>query len=260
MENVLAELVAGALEDAAQRRDAVPLADLERDLDRVSSPRDALAFLQTRDRVHLIAEVKRASPSRGSLATIADPASLAAEYERGGASVISVLTEGRRFLGSLEDLTAVRARVSIPVLRKDFIADPYQVVEARVAGADLVLLIVAALEQQRLRELHELAEQLGMRVLVEAHDADELSRGIDAGARILGVNARDLRDFSLDRDRFGALVDRIPSGIVRVAESAVAGPADVRHYRDAGADAVLVGEALVTGSDPAAAVTRFIDS
>jgi len=148
----------------------------------------------------------------------------------------------------------------VPVLRKDFIADPYQVIEARASGADIVLLIVAALEQQQLVELHDLAEQLGMRVLVEAHSADEVARGLDAGARILGVNARDLTDFSLDRDLFGSLAGAIPDGVVRVAESAVAGPADVAHYRAAGADVVLVGEALVTGADPAAALASFIDA
>jgi indole-3-glycerol phosphate synthase len=259
MENVLQELLHGALEDAARRREARPYADVERDLDLVESPLDALAFLAPRDRVHVLAEVKRASPSRGALASIEDPASLAADYARGGASAISVLTEGRRFLGTLDDLSAVKARVDVPVLRKDFIGDPYQVVEARAAGADVVLLIVAALTQERLVELHGLAEQLGMRVLVEAHDADEISRGVDAGARILGVNARDLRDFTLDRDLFGSLVDRIPADVVKVAESAVSAPADVAHYRSAGADVVLVGEALVTGADPAATVASFID-
>ncbi|KQO65245.1 indole-3-glycerol phosphate synthase TrpC [Curtobacterium sp. Leaf261] len=255
---MLAGLVAGALEDAATRRADRPYGDVERDLDRVASPLDALEFLAPSERVRVIAEVKRASPSRGSMAPIEDPAALAAEYERGGASTISVLTEGRKFLGSLADLESVKARVRIPVLRKDFIADPYQVLEARASGADVVLLIVAALEQPQLVELHTLAEELGMRVLVEAHSADELARGVHAGARILGVNARDLTDFSLDRDLFGSIVDRIPDGVIRVAESAVAGPADVAHYRAAGADVVLVGEALVTGTDPAATVERFI--
>ncbi len=241
MANVLETLVAGALEDAAARRLDRPYADVERDLDRVASPLDALDFLAPGDRVKILAEVKRASPSRGSMAAIEDPAALAADYERGGASTISVLTEGRKFLGSLADLEAVKARVGVPVLRKDFIADPYQVIEARASGADVVLLIVAALDQARLVELHALAEELGMRVLVEAHSADEVARGLDAGARILGVNARDLTDFSLDRDLFGSLADRIPDGVVRVAESAVAGPADVAHYRSAGADVVLVG-------------------
>jgi indole-3-glycerol phosphate synthase len=257
--NLLQTLVAGALEDAAARRVDRPYGDVERELDRVASPLDALDFLAPGDRVKILAEVKRASPSRGPMATIEDPASLAADYERGGASAISVLTEGRKFLGSLADLEAVKARVSVPVLRKDFIADPYQVVEARAAGADIVLLIVAALDQRTLVELHTLAEELGMRVLVEAHSADEVARGVDAGARILGVNARDLTDFSLDRDLFGSLADRIPDGVVRVAESAVKTPADVAHYRSAGADVVLVGEALVTGADPAATLTSFID-
>ena len=257
--NLLQSLVAGALEDAAVRRLDRPYADVERDLDRVASPLDALQFLAPGDRVKVLAEVKRASPSRGSMAPIADPAALAAEYERGGASAISVLTEGRKFLGTLADLEAVKARVGIPVLRKDFIADPSQVVEARAAGADIVLLIVAALDQPTLVQLHGLAEELGMRVLVEAHSADEVSRGLDAGARILGVNARDLTDFSLDRDLFGSLADRIPDGVVRVAESAVKTPADVAHYRSAGADVVLVGEALVTGADPAATLASFID-
>jgi indole-3-glycerol phosphate synthase len=257
--NVLETLVAGALEDAAARRAERPASDVERAIDQVAPALDALDHLAPGDRVKVIAEVKRASPSRGAMATIADPAALAADYERGGASTISVLTEGRKFLGSLADLEAVKARVSVPVLRKDFIADPYQVLEARAAGADVVLLIVAALEQRQLVALHDLAEQLGMRVLVEAHSADELARGLDAGARVLGVNARDLTDFSLDRDLFGSLADRIPDGVVRVAESAVSGPADVAHYRAAGADVVLVGEALVTGSDPAATLASFID-
>jgi indole-3-glycerol phosphate synthase len=257
--NVLETLVAGALEDAAARRAERPAAAVERAIDQVAPALDALDHLAPGDRVKVIAEVKRASPSRGAMATIADPAALAADYERGGASTISVLTEGRKFLGSLADLEAVKARVSVPVLRKDFIADPYQVLEARAAGADVVLLIVAALEQRQLVALHDLAEQLGMRVLVEAHSADEVARGLDAGARVLGVNARDLTDFSLDRDLFGSLADRIPDGVVRVAESAVSGPADVAHYRAAGADVVLVGEALVTGADPAATLASFID-
>ncbi|MFZ7088660.1 indole-3-glycerol phosphate synthase TrpC [Curtobacterium sp. RRHDQ10] len=257
---MLDTLVAGAREDAAQRRLDRPTADVERDLDRVASPLDALTFLAPGDRVRVIAEVKRASPSRGALADIADPAALAADYERGGASTISVLTEGRRFLGSLADLESVKARVGVPVLRKDFITEPYQVLEARASGADVVLLIVAALDQSSLVALHDLAGQLGMRVLVEAHSADEIARALDAGARIVGVNARDLTDFSLDRDLFGALADRIPDGVVRVAESAVSGPPDVAHYRSAGADVVLVGEALVTGADPATTVAAFIDA
>lgn len=222
--------------------------------------RDALAALAPADRVKIIAEVKRASPSRGPLAEIADPASLAVSYQTGGASAISVLTESRRFGGSLADLTDVRAAVDVPVLRKDFIVEPYQVFEARAADADLVLLIVAALEQRELHELHTLILQLGMTPLVEAHSADEVERALDVGASIVGVNARDLSTFELDRDLFGSLAHSIPSGVIRVAESSVKDPADVAHYRAAGADVVLIGEALVTGDDPVATLESFLEA
>ena len=219
---------------------------------------DVVGALAPADRVKIIAEVKRASPSRGDLAAIPDPAHQARLYETGGASVISVLTEGRRFKGSLADLEAVKAAVSIPVLRKDFLATPYQVLEARAAGADLVLLIVAALDQPTLVELFSLTTQLGMTALVEAHSAEEVARAADVGAQLIGVNARDLSTFELDRDLFGRLVNGIPAGAVKIAESAVLAPADVAHYRAAGADAVLVGEALVTG-DPVATLRRFLN-
>ncbi len=209
--------------------------------------------------MRIIAEVKRASPSRGSLAAIADPAALASSYETGGASAISVLTEGRKFGGSLADLDAVRDAVSVPVLRKDFIADPYQVFEARAAGADIALLIVAALDQATLGSLYSLITELGMTALVEAHTADELERALEIGAGLVGVNARDLTTFELDQELFGTLAGRIPSGVIRVAESAVKTAADVAHYRRAGADVVLVGEALVTGGDPVQTLREFLD-
>jgi indole-3-glycerol phosphate synthase len=221
---------------------------------------DAVAALAPADRVKIIAEVKRASPSRGAMAEIADPAALAVSYQTGGASAISVLTEGRRFGGSLHDLTDVRTAVQVPVLRKDFIAEPYQVFEARAADADLVLLIVAALEQSTLQQLHALILELGMTPLVETHSADEVERALDVGAQVVGVNARDLSTFELDRDLFGSLADRIPSGVIRIAESAVKEPADVTHYRAAGADVVLIGEALVTGDDPVATLESFLEA
>jgi len=220
---------------------------------------DVVSVLAPADRVKIIAEVKRASPSRGALADIPDPAALAVAYETGGASAISVLTEGRKFGGSLADLEAVRAVVSIPVLRKDFIAEPYQVFEARAAGADLVLLIAAALDQQLMVELHELISELGMTALVETHNAVEVSRAVDLGAAVIGVNARDLSTFELDQDLFGSLADQIPSGVIRIAESAVKTAADVAHYRAAGADVVLIGEALVT-SDPVVTLREFLNS
>ncbi len=204
----------------------------------------------------VIAEVKRASPSRGDIASIADPAALARSYADSGASAISVLTEQRRFKGSLADLAAVRAAVDVPVLRKDFVSSPYQVLEARAVGADLVLLIVAALPDEALRPLLALVHDLRMTALVEAHDEGEVDRALAAGAHLLGVNARDLDTFELDRGLFGRVADRIPAGVVKVAESAVRTPEDVAAYRAAGADVVLVGEALVTG-DPAVLINAF---
>jgi indole-3-glycerol phosphate synthase len=254
---VLSDLVAGALADAAERRSSRPISSVEAAALERAPALDARAALAPASRVKIIAEVKRASPSRGALAEIRDPAALASSYEAGGASAISVLTEGRRFGGSLEDLEAVRAAVRVPVLRKDFITEPYQVFEARAAGADLVLLIVAALDQPTLVSLHALISELGMTPLVETHSADELERAVDLGAQVIGVNARNLSTFELDRDLFGSLAGRIPAGVIRVAESAVLSPADVAHYRAAGADVVLVGEALVTGDDPVATLQSF---
>lgn len=256
---VLADLTAGAVEDAARRAESRPLAAVERDALAQAPALDARAALAPADRVRIIAEVKRASPSRGRLAEIPDPALQASLYEQGGASVISVLTEERRFGGSLADLEAVTARVSIPVLRKDFIATPYQVLEARAAGASLALLIVAGLDRRTLGELYALILELGMTPLVETHSAEELEVAVDLGADLIGVNARDLRTLELDRDLFGRLVERIPESAVRIAESAVLTPADVAHYRAAGADAVLIGEALVTG-DPVATLGSFLEA
>jgi len=255
--SLLAELVEGAVEDARGREESRPLAEVERIALDQPPARDARAALAPEGRVKIIAEVKRASPSRGDLAAIPDPAHQARLYEEGGASAVSVLTEERRFKGSLADLEAVRAEVALPVLRKDFVANPYQVLEARAAGADLVLLIVAALEQPELVRLHDLVRQLGMTPLVEVHSEEEVARAADVGAEVIGVNARDLRDFSLDRDLFGRLAQTIPAGAIKVAESAVKEPADVTHYRAAGADVVLVGEALVTG-DPVANLRAFL--
>jgi indole-3-glycerol phosphate synthase len=257
---VLSDLVAGAVADASDRLAARGFDLVEADALARPAALDVLAALAPADGVKLIAEVKRASPSRGVLADITDPASLAVSYQTGGASAISVLTEQRRFLGSLADLEGVRAAVDVPVLRKDFITNAYQVLEARAAGADLVLLIVAALDQTALAELHALIGQLGMTALVETHSAEDVERALDVGASLVGVNARDLSTFELDRDLFGSLAGSIPSGVIRIAESAVTEPADVAHYRAAGADVVLVGEALVTGGDPVAMIESFLSA
>ncbi len=256
---MLADLTAGAVEDAEARAVDRPLAVVERAALAQAPALDALAALTPADRVKIIAEVKRASPSRGDLADIPDPAHQAALYEQGGASAISVLTEQRKFKGSLADLEAVKTRVSLPVLRKDFIATPYQVLEARASGADLVLLIVAALEQPLLRELHDLVLSLGMTPLVETHSLDEVRRAADIGAKLVGVNARNLSTFELDRDLFGSLAGELPADAVKIAESAVLTPADVAHYRSAGADVVLIGEALVT-NDPVTTLHAFLEA
>lgn len=257
LRGLLAELTGGSAEDAEARQAARPITDVERAALASAPPLDALAALAADPTtVKVIAEVKRASPSRGPIADIPDPAALAARYAAAGASTISVLTEQRRFAGSLADLEAVRAAVDVPVLRKDFVSLPYQVLEARAAGADLVLLIVAALTDDQLRPLLRLVRDLRMTALVETHDEREVDRALDAGARLLGVNARDLDTFELDRELFGRVAGRIPDGVVKVAESAVRTADDVAAYRAAGADVVLVGEALVTG-DPAVLIRQF---
>ncbi|HEX5861791.1 MAG TPA: indole-3-glycerol phosphate synthase TrpC, partial [Nocardioides sp.] len=204
--------------------------------------------------VSVIAEVKRRSPSKGELAEIAEPAALAEAYARGGAAAISVLTEERRFGGSLADLRAVRAAVDVPLLRKDFIVTPYQLLEARAAGADLALLIVAALDAATLRRLHDEASELGLTVLVEVHDEAETERAVDLGAELIGVNARNLRTLEVDPGTFGRLAPLVPEDRVLVAESGIAGPDDVARFVDQGARVVLVGEALVRHGDPEAAV------
>jgi indole-3-glycerol phosphate synthase len=254
---VLDDIVLGVRADLADRMDRIPLDDLKAAVDKRDGARDAHAALAAPG-VKVIAEVKRSSPSKGALAAIADPAGLASDYAAGGASVISVLTERRRFGGSLEDFDDVRAAVDTPLLRKDFVVTSYQVWESRAHGADVVLLIVAALDQPALVSLHERARSLGMTVLVEVHDETELARALDAGATVVGVNARDLRTLEVDRATFARIAPLIPSGVVRVAESGVRGPHDVLEYARHGADAVLVGESLVTGGDPRSAVADLV--
>lgn len=255
---MLADLTAGAKEDAARRKEVRPYALVEQEALERASAIDALEVLAPDERIKVIAEVKRASPSRGDLSEIPEPHTLAQQYESGGASAVSVLTEERKFKGSLEDLEAVRKAVSIPVLRKDFISEEYQLLEARAAGADIALLIVAALDQRTLERLFAFTRNLGMTALVEAHSDAEVDRAVDLGAQLIGVNARDLTTFELDRDLFGRVADGIPAGVIRVAESAVLDVADVQRYRDAGADVVLVGEALVTG-DPIATLNAYLN-
>ncbi|WP_030616937.1 indole-3-glycerol phosphate synthase TrpC [Streptomyces sclerotialus] len=255
--SVLDEIIDGVRADLAERQARVSLDELKERAKKAAPAKDGVAALKG-DGIRVICEVKRSSPSKGALAAIADPAGLAADYEVGGAAVISVLTEQRRFGGSLADLEAVRAKVDIPVLRKDFIVSAYQLWEARAYGADLALLIVAALDQEALVSLIERAESIGLTPLVEAHDEEEVERAVAAGAKIIGVNTRDLKTLKVDRGNFGRVAPEIPDHIVKVAESGVRGPHDLIAYANEGADAVLVGESLVTGKDPKTAVADLV--
>ncbi len=255
--SVLDDIIAGVRIDLDARMSTMSLDQLKECAARKPDPLDAEAVLREPG-VGVIAEVKRASPSRGRMAAIEDPAALARDYEAGGARVISVLTEERRFGGSLDDLRSVRCAVDIPVLRKDFIVSSYQLWEARAFGADLILLIVAALEQNALVSLIERTRSLGMTPLVEVHDADEVGRAVDAGATVIGVNARDLRTLEVDRDTFARVAPLIPDTCVRIAESGVRDPRDLITYAEVGADAVLVGESLATSPDPRAAVHDLV--
>jgi indole-3-glycerol phosphate synthase len=255
--SVLDDILVGTREDLAARQAALPLESVKEQAVALPPALDGFAALR-QPGVAVIAEVKRSSPSKGALAAITDPAALAADYEAGGAAVISVLTEQRRFGGTLADLDAVRAKVEVPLLRKDFVVSSYQVWEARAHGADLVLLIVAALDQNALVSLVERTESLGMTPLVEVHDEAELARALDAGARVVGVNARDLKTLEVDRSVFGRLAPHIPDTVVKIAESGVRGPHDLLAYAAHGADAVLVGEGVVTGGNPRQAVADLV--
>ena len=279
MVTVLDEILAGVREDLAAREKLVPMGALRDAAAAAAPPKDAYATLRapgvgvisevkpsrmsrrsiksarTRWRRHC---VKRASPSKGPLAEIADPAELAREYAAGGARCVSVLTEGRRFGGSHDDLIAVRAAVDCPLLCKDFVVTSYQVHEARAHGADIVLLIVAALDQNALMGLLERVESLGMTALVEVHTEDEADRALAAGARVIGVNARNLATLDIDRSVFERIAPGLPNTIVKVAESGVRGPHDLIRYAASGADAVLVGEGLVTQKSPRDAVAELV--
>ncbi|RSX56076.1 bifunctional indole-3-glycerol phosphate synthase/tryptophan synthase subunit beta [Bifidobacterium dolichotidis] len=256
--SVLDNLVAGALADQQIREQQTSLAQLQEMAAAAPTPLDAKRWLRRNDGIPVIAEIKRASPSKGHLTDIDDPAALAREYEQGCASAISVLTEGRHFLGSLEDLDAVRAAVNIPVLRKDFIVTEYQVWEARAHGADLILLIVAALSDAQLHYLLELTHRLGMTALVETHTAQEIERARAAGAQVIGINARNLKNLQVDIDVYRQLAHDLPNDVIKVAESGIFGVTELNTYALAGADAVLVGEGVATADDHVLAVRRLV--
>ncbi len=254
---VLDEIVAGVREDLDERRARRSLEELAAVVATMGGTRDPMPAFRAAP-LAVIAEVKRSSPSKGALADIPDPSALAAQYAAGGASAISVLTERRRFNGSLADLEAVRAAVDTPLLRKDFIVTDYQLWEARAAGADLALLIVASLTDDELTALMATAKSLGLTALVEVHTPDETRRAVDAGAPLIGVNNRNLQTLDVDLAQFERLVGLIPGNVVKVAESGILSVDDVRRVSDAGADVVLVGEALVKHGDPRTAVADFI--
>ena len=256
--SVLDELVAGALEDQRTRELTVSLEDVKKAALAAPAPIDATRWLKRADGIPVIAEIKRASPSKGHLSDIPDPAVLAREYEKGGASAISVLTEGRKFLGSLDDFDKVRAAVHIPVLRKDFIVTDYQIFEARAHGADLVLLIVAALDDAQLKHLLDLAHELSLTVLVETHTREEIERARKAGAKVIGINARNLKNLKVDVNKYNELAADLPDDVIKVAESGVFGAVEVEDYARAGADAVLVGEGVATADNHELAVKRLV--
>lgn len=258
--SVLDELVAGALEDQQTRELTVSLEDVKKAALAAPAPINATRWLKRADGIPVIAEIKRASPSKGHLSDIPDPAALAREYEKGGASAISVLTEGRKFLGSLDDFDKVRAAVHIPVLRKDFIVTDYQIYEARAHGADLVLLIVAALDDAQLKHLLDLAHELSMTVLVETHTREEIERACQAGAKVIGINARNLKNLKVDVNKYNELAADLPDDVIKVAESGVFGAVEVEDYARAGADAVLVGEGVATADDHELAVERLVQA
>ena len=239
---------------AADPREVAPLVAEAR---AQAAPRGFTAALRATSGLGVIAEVKRRSPSKGDLAAGLDPASLAQAYERGGATCLSVLTDTEFFGGSAADLGAARSATALPVLRKDFTVGAVDVCDARIMGADAVLLIAAALDDDELGELHTLALDVGLDVLVEVHDEGELERAVATGAQLIGVNQRDLVTFAVDNDRAARVGRAIPDAVVRVAESGVRGPDDAAALAAAGFDAVLVGELLVTSGDAEAAVAAL---
>jgi indole-3-glycerol phosphate synthase len=253
--SVLDSIIEGVREDLAVRR--LPMSQLLEALEVAPPVRDCLATLMTED-ISVIAEVKRSSPSKGALAPIVDPAGLAASYAEAGAAVISVLTEQRRFGGTLADLDLVRSSVELPILRKDFMIDEYQFYEARAHGADVILLIVAALSKNQLDDYFHLSKELGMRALIEVHTPGELESALSISPEIVGVNSRNLKTLEVDAQAFAQLIPQIPSTISRVAESGISSRADVEFAHEHGATAILVGEALVRSGNPNVAMGQLL--
>jgi indole-3-glycerol phosphate synthase len=245
--NALNGIIEGVLEDVAKR--SVPVSMLREKLATAPQLRDAYAALN-KEGMSLIAEVKRSSPSKGDLAEISDPISLAKSYQDGGADLVSVLTEERKFKGRVSDLIGVRQSINLPVLRKDFIVTEFQVYESRILGSDLLLLIIAGLSKSQLIDFYQLATELGMSVLVEVHTISEAEVALDIGAKIIGVNCRNLKTLELDKNAFGLILPKLPDSVVKIAESGISTRTEVEAVAELGANAILVGETLVKSGNP----------
>jgi len=254
--SALSEIIEGVLEDVNNR--LVPISILEKQLDQAPVLRDAYSALSKKG-LSLIAEVKRSSPSKGTLATISNPVELANSYQAGGAEIISILTEQRRFKGSISDLVSVRSAVSIPVLRKDFIVTEFQVYESRIIGSDLLLLIVAGLSKSQLKDYFQLATGLGMQVLVEVHDLPEVELALEVGSKIIGVNCRNLKTLEIDKTAFDLILPRLPENVLKVAESGISTRDEVEKIESLGADAILVGETLVKSGNPVHTIKELLN-
>ena len=254
--SALSQIIEGVLADVNNR--LVPISILEKQLDQAPVLRDAYSALSKKG-LSLIAEVKRSSPSKGALATISNPVELATSYQAGGAEIISILTEERRFKGSISDLVSVRSAVSIPVLRKDFIVTEFQVYESRIIGSDLLLLIVAGLSKSQLKDYFQLATGLGMQVLVEVHDLSEVELALEIDSKIVGVNCRNLKTLEIDKTAFDLILPRLPENVLKVAESGISTRDEVEKIESLGADAILVGETLVKSGNPVHTIKELLN-
>ena len=254
--NILTSIIEGVIEDVAKRK--IPISQLKEQLENAPKLRNAYAALNNGG-MRLIAEIKRSSPSKGDLASISNPVSLAMDYQSGGADVISVLTEERRFKGNISDLLAVRSEVNLPVLRKDFIVTEYQVYESRILGADLMLLIVAGLSKSELIDFYQLATELGVDVLVEVHDLNEAEIAVDIGSKIIGVNCRNLKTLEINSRSFELILPQLPASVLKVAESGISNREQVIAVQDLGAKAVLIGETLVKTGNPVHTIKELLN-
>ena len=254
--NVLTSIIEGVIEDVEKRK--VPISQLKQQLENAPKLRNAYAAL-SKEGIRLIAEIKRSSPSKGDLSAIENPVSLAHDYQSGGADLISVLTEQRRFKGNIADLIAVRSAVDIPVLRKDFIVTEFQVYESRVLGADLMLLIVAGLSKSQLVDFYQLATELGMDVLVEVHDLAEAEIALDIGSKIIGVNCRNLKTLEVNDKNFELILPQLPASVLKVAESGISTREQVLSVQELGAKAVLIGETLVKTGNPVHTIKELLN-